>query len=261
MRKIILQGILFDEKSSYIRGPAKAPPLIREAFYSDSANYYSELGLEIRPELFEDKGDYKISEYFDIEDITIQNLNKNSSIITLGGDHSITYPLLKAFHQIHGPVEMLHIDAHSDLYESFEGDRYSHACPFARILEDGLVSQLHQMGIRTLNTHQREQAKKYGVNIIEMKEHHKIEIPNFQKPIYLSLDIDALDPAFAPGVSHQEPGGYSSRELISIIQHLNVPILGADIVEYNPDRDINKMTAMLCAKLLKEIAAKCLLEK
>lgn len=258
LKKIILQGFLFDEKSSYLRGPALAPPLIRKAYHNDSANYFAENGMEILPELWEDKGDFKVKEYFDIEKITSKNLEAAAPLITLGGDHSITYPLLKAHYKKFGAVDILHIDAHADLYDDFEGDKYSHACPFARIMESKLANRLVQIGIRTLSKHQAAQADKFGVEIIQMKDFDSDQLPEFENPIYLSLDIDGLDPAFAPGVSHHEPGGLSTREVLQIIQHINVPILGADIVEYNPTRDINDMTAMLSAKLLKEIAAKML---
>ncbi len=256
--QIVLQGIQYDEKSSYITGPALAPPLIRKAYRSDSANYFAENGMELRPETFNDLGDFEIKDYFDIEKITAQNLNKELPLITLGGDHSITFPILKALNALHGPVQILHVDAHGDLYHDFEGDPYSHACPFARIMENKLATRLVQLGIRTLSTHQREQAKKFNVEIIEMKEYALSKLPQFNKPIYLSLDIDALDPAFAPGVSHYEPGGFSTRQVLDIIQHIKAPIIGADIVEYNPTRDINGMTAMVSAKFLKEITAKIL---
>ena len=125
-------------------------------------------------------------------------------------------------------------------------------------MEDNLANRLVQIGIRTLSKHQEEQAIKYGVEIIQMKDFDLNKLPEFENPIYLSLDIDGLDPAFAPGVSHHEPGGLSTREVLKIIQNITVPILGADIVEYNPTRDFNDMTAMVSAKLLKEIAAKML---
>lgn len=256
--KITLQGILFDEKSSYLKGSALAPPLIRKAYHNDSANYFAENGMEIHPDIWNDLGDFEINEYFDIEKITSKNLNQKQAFITLGGDHSITYPILKAFNTIYGAVDILHIDAHGDLYDEFEGDKHSHACPFARIMENKLANRLVQVGIRTLSAHQKEQADKYKVEIIQMKDFDLSKLPIFENPIYLSLDIDSLDPAFAPGVSHHEPGGLSTREVLHIIQNINVPILGADIVEYNPTRDINDMTAMVSAKLLKEIAAKML---
>lgn len=258
MSKIVLQGIAYDEKSSFMRGPSLAPALIREAYHSDSANYYAENGLEISPEKIWDKGDFEINEYFDIEQITATHLSHGMPILTLGGDHSITYPVLRAFHGKHGPCPILHIDAHSDLYSDFEGDPFSHACPFYTIMKDQLASRLTQVGIRTLNDQQRANASKFGVEIFEMKDFGQFTMPEYDTPIYLSLDMDALDPAFAPGVSHHEPGGLSTRQVLDIIQQIPVPILGADIVEYNPKRDMNGVTGMVCAKVLKEIVTKML---
>lgn len=258
MKKITLQGILYDEKSSFLKGSALAPPKIRGFYNSSSANYFAENGLEILPEIFEDKGDFEISTYFDIEKLTSENIKNNTCLMTLGGDHSITYPVIKAFNKVHGAVDMIHIDAHADLYDIFEKDKYSHACPFARIMEEKLINRLIQIGVRTLSSHQREQAEKYSVETIEMPQISNLTSLDLRNPIYISLDIDALDPAFAPGVSHHEPGGLSTREVLKIIQAIEVPILGADIVEYNPTRDINDMTGMVCAKLFREIASKML---
>lgn len=256
MTKITLQGILFDEKSSYLRGPAEAPPKIREAYHSHSANYYAEDGTCVLPNWFNDKGDFTIKDYFQIEQLTKRHLQRGTPLITFGGDHSITFPIVKAFHEVYGVVDILHIDAHGDLYSNFEGDPHSHACPFYNIMKNELANKLTQVGIRTLNDEQRTNAKAFGVNIIEMKDVETFTMPQFSNPLYLSLDMDALDPAFAPGVSHHEPGGLSTRQVLEIIQNINVPLLGADIVEYNPKRDINQMTAMVCAKLFREIAAK-----
>ncbi|WP_420322465.1 agmatinase [Flagellimonas sp.] len=258
MKKISLQGIIYDEKSSFLRGPRLAPPLIREAYHSNSANYYAEDGSFIAPDLFVDMGDHNIKDYFDISKTTAKNLRVENPMITFGGDHSITFPIIQAFHSIYGKLDILHIDAHGDLYDSFEGDPYSHACPFYNIMKSGLAENLYQVGIRTLNDTQRANAKKFGVNINEMKDFQSFKMPKFKNPVYLSLDMDALDPAFAPGVSHHEPGGLSTRQVIDIIQKIEAPLVGADIVEYNPTRDINGMTAMVCAKLFKEIAAKML---
>ena len=258
MQKLQLQGILYDDKSSFLKGPAQAPPIIREFYKSDAFNFYAENGMEIRPEIINDLGDFEVSDYFDIASFTHTHLNNSLPLISLGGDHSVTYPLLQAFHKKYGPLEILHIDAHADLYDTFEGDPYSHACPFARIMESGLASRLVQVGIRTLSSHQRKQASRFGVEILEMKDYRPDELPTFTGPLYLSLDIDALDPAFAPGISHYEPGGLSSRQVIQIIQHIRVPVVGADIVEYNPTRDVNGITAVVCAKFLKEIAGKML---
>lgn len=256
MNKIIIQGIEFDDKSSYQKGPKLAPVLIREALNSGSMNLYSEKGISIEHLNIKDKGNFEINDYLDIEKITKNHINLEAKILTLGGDHSITYPIIKAHKEKYPKLDILHIDAHSDLYHSFDGDPYSHACPFARIMESKLAVKLVQVGIRTLNTHQSEQAHKFNVDIYQMRNLNLSTIPKFKNPLYISLDMDAFDPAFAPGVSHHEPGGLSSRQVIELIQNIEAEVIGADIVEYNPNRDFQNMTAFLAAKMMKEILCK-----
>lgn len=258
MSKIIIQGIKYDEKSSYQRGPRLAPPLIREALNCGSANMFAENLISIENSRIEDKGDFEVSEYFDIEKLTENHLDLDVKVLTLGGDHSITYPIIKAHSKKYSRLDILHIDAHCDLYDDYEGDKYSHACPFARIMENELAVRLVQVGIRTLNTHQAEQAEKYNVEIHQMKDLNLSAIPKFTNPLYISLDMDGFDPAFAPGVSHHEPGGLTSRQVIDLIQNIDSEIVGADIVEYNPNRDFQNMTAFLAAKMMKEILGKML---
>ena len=178
--------------------------------------------------------------------------------IALGGDHSVTYPVMRALRTKERRLTILHIDAHADLYDNFEGDRFSHACPFARIMEDGLCDRLVQVGIRTLNAQQRAQAARFGVEVIDMRAWVSGARPALSGPVYLSLDLDALDPAFAPGVSHWEPGGLTSRDVVGLIQSLSAPVVGADVVELNPARDPSGVTAMVAAKFVKEIASRML---
>jgi arginase family enzyme len=154
-------------------------------------------------------------------------------------------------------LSILHFDAHPDIYDQFEGSRRSHASPFARIMESGLVERLVQIGIRTMVGHQREQAEKFGVEVVEMKDWRDDLVFSFDTPLYISFDMDCLDPAFAPGVSHWEPGGFSTRQVLRVIQSLRGPIAGADIVEFNP-RVEARITAMTAAKVFKEIVAKIL---
>jgi len=258
MNEIVIQGILFDKNSSFEKGTSKAPPAIREALQCGAMNLFAENGRSIDDSRITDKGDFTISEYFEIEEITWNHIENQHKILTLGGDHSITYPIIKAIHKTYPKLDVLHIDAHSDLYDSYEGDRYSHACPFARIMENGLVDRLVQVGIRTLNTHQAKQAKRFNVEIHQMKDLVLSKIPQFKNPLYISLDMDGFDPSFAPGVSHHEPGGLSSRQVIHILQNINTDVIGADIVEYNPKRDFQNMTAFLAAKMMKEILGKML---
>ncbi len=128
-------------------------------------------------------------------------------------------------------------------------------------MEEKLVQRLVQVGVRTLTGHQRQQAERFGVEIIEMREIDKIDKITFSGPVYLSLDMDCLDPAFAPGVSHYEPGGMSTRQVLGITQNLKGQLVGADIVEYNPERDPQGITGMVAAKLLKEVIARMMEEK
>ena len=180
--------------------------------------------------------------------------------LLLGGDHSITYPVIRGLRPHYPRLGILHLDAHPDLYDEFQGDRHSHACPFARILEDGLADRLVQIGIRTMTGHQREQAQRYGVEVMEMRSWREGTPIRFDSPVYLSLDLDVLEPGLAPGVSHREPGGLSVRQVLGIIHSLEAPLAGADVVELNPLNDSTGLTAAVAAKLVKEIAAHMLTE-
>jgi arginase len=180
--------------------------------------------------------------------------------LALGGDHSVTYPVLRAMHRRHSALTLLHLDAHPDLYHEFEGDRLSHACPFARILEEGLAQRLVQVGIRAMNDHQQRQADRFGVEVIDMAAWEAGRRPALDGDVYLSLDLDGIDPAFAPGVSHREPGGLSVREVLTLVQQVGGVLVGADIVEYNPGADVSGLTALVAAKLVKEVAGRMLAE-
>ncbi len=259
MKSIQLIGAPTDINASYLKGPAKAPARIRELFSSDMMNHVSESGVELgQGILFEDAGDLSLDGN-DEQEVIFNSVTlaiKGGHIpIILGGDHSITYPIIRSVAAQHGPVNILHIDAHPDLYETYKGNRFSHASPFARIMEDCLAKRLVQVGIRTLNNHQRQQAERFGVEIIPMYDLDLTKASQFDGPLYISIDLDGLDPAYAPGVSHHEPGGLTVRQVIGLLQHIDVPVVGADIVEYNPNRDLNDMTAAIAVKLIKELAA------
>ena len=150
-------------------------------------------------------------------------------------------------------LTILHFDAHPDLYDELDGNRLSHACPFARIMEEKLAKRLVQVGIRTLNGHQREQAARFGVDIVQMRDLPAIHKMKIDGPIYVSFDMDVLDPAFAPGISHREPGGMSVREVLTHLHSIEGNIAGADIIEFNPVQDVSNLTAMVAAKILKEL--------
>jgi arginase len=259
--KLSLLGIPWDENSSHLRGAAGAPPLIRQAVGAASSNLSCENGLEYNALDLVDLGDLPsdltgMAMFEQIEATVGAALDQHRRVISLGGDHAITYPILRAYAKRYPDLSILHIDAHSDLYDDYAGNRFSHASPFARILEEGLAKRLVQVGIRTMTRHLREQVERFGVEVFEMKDWRDDQYLDFDSPVYLSVDLDGLDPAFAPGVSHPEPGGLSTRQALSLIQQSNCTIVGADIVEYNPTLDPTGITAMVAAKLLKEIAAR-----
>jgi arginase len=115
-----------------------------------------------------------------------------------------------------------------------------------------------QVGIRTINAHQKEQIARFGAEVVEMRSFREGLDFAFETPVYVSFDLDGLDPAHAPGVAHREPGGLSTRQALDVIHRIGAPIVGADVVEFNPAMDATGVTATLCAKLVKEIAGQML---
>ena len=263
---ICILGIPFDDNSSFRKGSGLAPARIRESLFSPSSNLWSEQGIDLGSlENLHDLGDLNCSEPDTLFDRIGQRLvplvRNKARMICLGGDHSITFPIIQAHAQEYPNLNILHLDAHPDLYNELDNNRFSHACPFARIMENKLAERVVQAGIRTMNGLQKDQATRLGVEVIEMKMGiEPIFQMEFQGPLYLSLDMDCLDPAFAPGVSHHEPGGLSTRQVIELIQRVKCRLIGADIVEYNPERDLMSMTSMTAAKLLKEIISRIYLD-
>lgn len=256
-----LIGAPSDINSSFARGAALAPAAIRGALWSDRGNMACEDGREIGVDvLLQDAGDLPLIGDNAHDDALMARAvadaaDAGAMPLVLGGDHAISVPVVAALAAIHGPLDILHVDAHPDLYEDFGGNPRSHASPFARIMEAGHARRLVQIGIRTMNAHCRAQAARYGVEVIEMRDFSVEAVPLLAGPLYISLDMDGLDPAFAPGVAHPEPGGLTVRELLAVLDRQTAPLVGADIVELNPPRDVGEVSAITAAKLVREIAA------
>ena len=262
---IVVGGAPWDLGSSYSRGSALAPARIREALFSAAGNLTTESGLDLSTEtgirwcddldLPPERGGLDIIERW-VERV----VGAQARPLTLGGDHSITQATIAPVSQRFPGLTVLQIDAHPDLYDEFEGDRQSHACPMARVLETGRVGRLIQIGVRASTPHQRLQVERFGVESPPPDQWSAPALERFdiEGPVYLTLDLDGLDPAFAPGVSHPEPGGLSARDVIEIIRNLPGDLVGADLVELNPQLDLRNLTAVLAAKLCKEIVARML---
>ncbi|MEZ5376232.1 MAG: agmatinase [Acidimicrobiales bacterium] len=262
-RQPTLIGLPYDGSSSYLRGPARAPAAVRRVLHSGAGNWFTEHGVDLHPSLerWIDGGDLDI----DDDPATARSqirahaaglAEAGKPIIALGGDHFVTLPLVEALSPRVGHLTIVHIDAHPDFYDELDGERLSHACPFARIMEAGLADRLLQFGVRTMTAHQADQVERFGVEVFTAADWDG-RVPPLDGDVYLTIDVDGLDPAYAPGVSHHEPGGLTTRQVIDLINQVgaqpDVIVVGADIVEINPDRDINDMTAAVGAKLLKEL--------
>ncbi|MGI8818538.1 MAG: agmatinase [Gemmatimonadales bacterium] len=265
--RVALLGVCYDGSSSYLRGTAGAPPAIRQALWSEAGNPWTELGIDLSAAALDDEGDLAPAADEDPEQVrrsieaAVKGIAESGRRpLVLGGDHSITYPILRGFRPFHPRLSILHFDAHGDLWDEFQGDRYSHACPFARIMEEGLTDRLVQVGIRTMTGHQREQGRRFGVEVIEMKDWRDGMKLEFSTPVYVSFDLDVIEPGLAPGISHREAGGISVRQALALVQSLSAPVVGADFVEFNPSADRTGVTAAVSAKLVKELAARMLVE-
>ncbi|MGH6787050.1 MAG: agmatinase family protein [Novosphingobium sp.] len=257
---VALIGLPTDCNSSFERGAALGPAAIRAALWSDRGNLACEDGQEVGLDFaLDDRGDLPLAEAPD-DDAAIRAAvsaaaASGTTPLLLGGDHAVTFPIAQALHAAHGQLSILHFDAHPDLYDDFAGNPRSHASPFARIMEAGLARRLVQVGIRTLNRHCREQAARFGVEVIPMAGFAPEIVPVLTGPLYVSIDLDGIDPSEAPGVAHPEPGGLTLRELLAVLRRQTAPIVGADVVELNPRFDAHERTAILAAKLVRELAA------
>ena len=243
---IKLLGIPFDANSSFLGGCALAPAGIRFIHTQDASNASTEnkKTLEIGVNLL-DQGDIffpsddSAAAHKLIVDITQRHLSDGSKLISLGGDHSITYPIIEAYKRFYPELHILHFDAHADIYDNFQDNYYSHASPFARILENNLATSLTQVGIRTVTNHQREQIKKYRVQVVEMKEFTLDFIHDLSGPLYISFDLDVLDPALMPAVASPVSDGLPPETVMAGIESIaaasRVHALG--ITGFDPDRD------------------------
>jgi arginase len=255
--RVVSIGLPTYRNSSCLRATSDAPAIIAGEMHREEGNSFTECGIDLQEEgSYAHAGDLDLEQPDDFARIAslAGSLGRERHAIFFGGDHSVTWPILHGLARVHGSLDVVHIDAHPDLYDDYEGNPHSHASPFARIMEQGLARSLEQYGIRTLTPHQRAQVQRFGVRCHEMKDHRDWPVPAASGPVYVSIDLDGLDPACAPGVAHREPGGMSVRDALDVLFSIRARIVGADIVEYHPARDVSGITALAAAKLAREIA-------
>ena len=174
----------------------------------------------------------------------------------LGGDHAVTIPAAAGLAALNRPVQVIQLDAHPDLYPDYDGDRFSHACTAARLLEMDHIAGLTQIGVRTMNRVQAEAVDRAGerIRIVPAAElalgSDLFALIKPDDAVYITVDMDALDPAFAPGVNHPTPGGLTSRQILDIIRTVPGRLVGLDVVEVNPARDVAGLTALTAGRLL-----------
>lgn len=268
-------GITFDGAASVGKGAALGPEQIRKCTevlppVNQNGQFFRELKVY-------DEGDVEFSldwqrYYADVEAKAAEMLETGRFCIFLGGDHSVTIPLSKALRKVHPDkkIGFVHFDSHPDLCDEYEDSKWSHACPLRRVVEDVIVpGDLAQVGIRSYEYEEIEFFKKhpelmviraydvfqYGYKAVSDRLTEKFREYDF---VYITLDIDVLDPAFAPGTGTPEAGGLSSRELMYIINELmsKTPVKAMDIVEVSPPLDTeNQITSWAAAKIIYEVFA------
>ena len=270
---IAVVGIPFDSGVTYRPGARFGPESIRCASRLIRPYNINHSKSPFKNKIIKDAGDIPCNPFSihqSLNTITDQ-LNslfeKSNNIVILGGDHTISYPCLKAMNKKFGKVALLHFDSHFDTWDEYFGEKCTHGTPFKRALEENLIDVDHSMhvGIHgSINDYcDIENDKKLGFKTIFCNEIDEMGINKIIEkilnrikniPCYISIDIDCIDPAYAPGTGTPEPGGMSSRELFTILKGLSkLNIIGGDMVEVSPSYDANNITSQLAANLVFEI--------
>jgi len=275
-----LYGCPYDGGVSYRSGARFGPRAIREASqYVKGHHLVHDVAV---PQILSlaDAGDAPISHPYSCEE-TAQSIAEwaialpdagATKLLAVGGDHSIALPNIRATHQrlgVQEPIALIHFDAHLDTLDTLWGERFSHASPFRRAIEERLIdpARMISIGIRgPINTSaDLDYARDNGVTIITYEDWRWSDgaqrIAAFLKrlgddPAHLSFDIDCVDPAFAPGTGTLAPGGFTSPEILHVLRSLaGAHLVGAEVVEVLPDRDVSGVTAFLAAHVCFEILA------
>lgn len=256
--KVIL-GLPMDSTTSFRPGTRMGPARVREV--SEGIEEYSFYQRKSLEELnFYDAGDIRIpfgnveESLRRMETVALALLQEGKKLFCMGGEHLVSWPIIKAYHKIYPELRVIHLDAHADLREDYLGEKLSHATVMRRVVEMIGDRRLLQMGIRSGTEDEMRFATEhtcfYFNRLPDIEEFREL-LKDY--PVYISLDIDVLDPAFAPGTGTPEAGGFSSRQLLELLLNLKqFNIVGFDMVEISPPYDFGDNTALLGAKIMRE---------
>ena len=271
---VAIVGIPFDAGTSYRPGARFGPQAIRQASRHLRTQYHPAYDTEpFAEQQVADAGDIACNPYniekavVEIQKAATELLGKVDRIISLGGDHTIALPLLRAVNHYHGPVALVHFDAHLDTWDTYYGAPYTHGTPFRRAAEEKLFLESASMhvGIRgpLYSRDDLKNDKELGFKVIHCDEFQSEGIEHVVKrirdrvggnPMYLSIDIDVLDPAHAPGTGTPEIAGMTTRELVGVLRGLaGLNIISADVVEVSPAYDHAELTSLSAATTVFEI--------
>jgi agmatinase len=270
---VAIVGIPFDSGVSYRPGARFGPAHIRQSSRL-LRPYNPELSvLPFGAQQVVDAGDLAVNPFdigqaiTQIEAGATELTAAGARLLTLGGDHTIALPLLRVMHAMHGPIAVLHFDAHIDTWDTYFGEPYTHGTPFRRASEEGLLDRDHclHIGIRgpLYNTDDLPDSANLGFDTIHCTELDELGVSGTitrmrerldDRPIYVSVDIDVLDPAHAPGTGTPEAGGLTSRELLATLRSFaRLNLVGADIVEVAPAYDHAQITGIAAAHVAYEL--------
>ena len=271
---IAILGIPFDAGTSYRPGARFGPQAIRQASRHLRTQYHPSYDTEpFIEQQVADAGDITCNPFNILESVeqiqtaATEMLGKVKSIISLGGDHTIALPLLRAVNHHFGPVALVHFDAHLDTWDTYFGAPYTHGTPFRRAAEEKLFldhASMH-VGIRgpLYSRNDLLNDEELGFKVVHCDEFQTEGVEHVirrikervgNNPIYLSIDIDVLDPAHAPGTGTPEIAGMSSRELLNVLRGLaGLNIISADVVEVAPAYDQAELTSLAAATIVYEI--------
>ena len=271
---IAVLGAPFDSGTSFRPGARFGPLAVRSASRNLRPAYHPDLGISpFQAVQVVDAGDVPVNPFSideavgQIHEHARQVLANGSKLVTIGGDHTVALPLLRAVNERHGQVALVHFDAHLDTWDTYFGAPLTHGTVFRRAFEEGLLAPGHSVhvGIRgpLYSSADLVDDSRFGFEVVRCGEVDRLGVDEVAArvrgrvddlPVYVSVDVDVLDPAFAPGTGTPEMGGMTSRELLHLLRSLQgLAIVGGDVVEVAPAYDHAEITALAGATVAFDI--------